>query len=115
MSQSPGGATQVDLVISGTQGLINVGGNVESAMIVRKVAPHYPPAAKAAGVQGVVHLSATIGTDGTVQQLDVLDGPAELIQAATDAVKQWVYKPTLLNSNPVQVQTTIDINFTLNK
>jgi len=63
----------------------------------------------------VVHLSATIGTDGTVQQLDVLDGPTDLIQAATDAVKHWVYKPSLLNGNPVQVQTTIDINFTLNK
>jgi len=115
VSQSPGGAARVDLAISSTPGLIRVGGNVQSAMIVRKFPPVYPAAAKAAGIQGVVHLSATIGTDGTVQQLDVLDGPTDLIQAATDAVKHWVYKPSLLNGNPVQVQTTIDINFTLNK
>ena len=56
-----------------------------------------------------------LGLDGTVQQLDVLSGPEELVQAATDAVKQWVYKPSLLNGNPVQVETTIDVNFTLNK
>jgi len=115
MSQSAGSAARLDLVISSTPGMINVGGNVQSAMIVTKVPPVYPAAAKAAGIQGVVHLSAILGTDGTVQELTVLDGPAELIQAATDAVKQWVYKPTLLNGNPVQVQTTITINFTLNK
>jgi protein TonB len=63
----------------------------------------------------VVHLSAIIGMDGTVQELTVLDGPAELTQSAMDAVKQWVYRPTLLNGNPVQVQTTIDINYTLNR
>jgi TonB family protein len=113
-TQSPGVATQVDLVIS-TPGMIKVGGNVQSAMIVTKVPPVYPAAAKAAGIQGMVHLSATPGLDGTVQELTVLDGPPELIQSAMDAVKQWVYKPTLLNGNPVQVQTTITINFTLNK
>ena len=114
MSQSPDGAVQVDLVISSGPGRIKVGGNVQNVMIVRKVPPVYPAAAKAAGIQGSVHLSATIGGDGTVQELTVLDGPPELTQAAMDAVKQWVYKPTLLNGNPVQVQTTIDINFTLN-
>jgi TonB family protein len=114
MTQSPGGATQLDLLIS-TPGLIKVGGNVQSALIVKKVPPVYPAAAKAAGIQGVVHLSAILGLDGTVQQLDVLGGPDELVQAATDAVKQWVYQPSLLNGNPVQVQTTIDVNFTLIK
>ena len=112
--QSSGGAAQLDLLISAGIQRIKVGGNVQSAMMVSKVPPVYPAAAKAAGIQGIVHLSATIGTDGTVQELTVLDGPAELTPAATDAVKQWVYKPTLLNGNPVQVQTTIDINFTLN-
>jgi TonB family protein len=115
VSQSPGGPAQLDLVISNTPSRINVGGNVQSAMIVTKVPPVYPAAAKAAGIQGAVHLSAILGMDGTVQELTVLDGPAELIQAATDAVKQWVYRPTLLNGNPVQVQTTITINFTLNR
>jgi TonB family protein len=115
LTQTPGGATQLDLVISRTPGIIKVSGNVQSAMIATKVPPVYSAAAKAAGIQGAVHLSAIVGTDGMVQQLDVLDGPAELIQAATDAVKQWVYKPTLLNGDPVQVQTTITINFTLIK
>jgi TonB family protein len=115
MTQSPGGAAQLDLEIAATSGRITVGGNVQVAMIVSKTPPIYPAAAKAAGIQGVVHLSAIIGTDGTVQELMALSGPPELTQAAMDAVKQWVYKPTLLNGSPVQVQTTIDINFTLNR
>jgi TonB family protein len=114
MSQSPSGTAQFDLVIDNSPSRIKVGGNVQTAMAVRKVPPIYPEAAKAAGVQGVVHLSVIIGTDGKVEQLSVVDGPPELTQAATDAVKQWVYKPTLLNGSPVQVQTTIDVNFTLN-
>jgi TonB family protein len=115
MIQTPGGAVTLDLVIATTSGRIKVGGNVQSVMIVNKTPPIYPAAAKAAGVQGSVHLSAIVGTDGTVQQLTVLSGPAELVQAAMDAVKQWVYRPTLLNGDPVQVETTIDVNFTLNK
>jgi len=116
MVQSPGGATQVSLAIdSPAVQRIKVGGNVQGAMIVTKVPPVYPAAAKAAGISGVVHLSATIGLDGTVQQVTVLSGPAELAQAATDAVKQWVYRPTMLNGSPAQVETTIDVNFTLNR
>jgi protein TonB len=64
---------------------------------------------------GIVQLSATIGTDGSVQSVSVLSGPPELVDAAVDAVKQWVYQPTMLNGNPVQVTTTIDINFTLSQ
>lgn len=115
MTQPPSGATQVDLEISAVPDRIRVGGNVQSSMIVNKVPPIYPAAAKAAGIQGAVQLSALIGTDGTVQELRVLSGPAELVQAAMDAVKQWVYKPTLLNGNPVQVETTITVNYTLNR
>ena len=114
MSQSPGGAALLDLTIT-SAGRIKVGGNVQMAMVVSNTPPVYPSAAKAAGIQGVVQLSTIIGTDGTVQELNVLSGPPELTQAATDAVKQWVYRPTLLNGNPVQVQTTVDVNFTLNK
>jgi len=113
--QSPDGGAQVDLVISNLPKRIRVGGNLQSAMIVRKVVPLYPPEAKAAGIQGIVSLAAIIGKDGTMQELKVLDGPPQLIQAAMDAVKQWVYQPTLLNGNPVQVETTIDVNFTLAK
>jgi len=55
------------------------------------------------------------GKDGRVSELHALSGPPLLIQAAIDAVRQWVYRPTLLNGNPVEVETTIDINFTLNQ
>jgi len=84
-------------------------------MIVSKEPPVYPELAKSAGVQGTVHLQALIAKDGTIQELHSLGGPALLIQAAMDAVKQWVYRPTLLNGEPVMVETTIDINFTLNQ
>jgi protein TonB len=94
---------------------IKVGGNVQSAMIIRKTPPVYPQLAKSARVSGVVHLAAVISKDGTIQELHSLGGPALLIQAAMDAVKTWVYKPTMLNGEPVQVETTIDVNFTLNQ
>jgi len=88
---------------------------VQSAMIVSKAPPVYPELAKSARVQGVVHLAVIIAKDGTVQEIHSLGGPAMLIQAAMDAVKQWVYKPTLLNGEPVNVETTVDVNFTLNQ
>jgi TonB family protein len=94
---------------------IRVGGNVQAAMLVQKPAPVYPPDAKAAGVQGKVQMQATIGPDGHVQELTVLEGDPTLAKAATDAVWQWVYKPTLLNGNPVSVVTNIDVNFTLSQ
>jgi len=94
---------------------IKVVGNVQSMMILRKVPPEYPQLAKSAMVQGVVHLAVIIGKDGAVEELHSLGGPALLIQAAMDAVKQWVYQPTLLNGQPVKVESTIDVNFTLNQ
>jgi protein TonB len=94
---------------------IKVGGNVQGAMIIKKTPPTYPQLAKSARVSGVVHLAAIISKDGTIQELHSLGGPALLIQAAMDAVKQWVYRPTMLNGEPVQVETTIDVNFTLNQ
>jgi TonB family protein len=94
---------------------IRVGGNVQAANILQKVTPKYPPEAKQARVQGTVRFTATIGPDGLVKNLDVVSGDPMLVGAAMDAVKQWVYKPTLLNGNPVEVITTIDINFTLNQ
>jgi protein TonB len=75
----------------------------------------YPDLAKSARVEGVVHLAVIIAPDGTIQEIHSLGGPALLITAAMDAVKQWVYRVTLLNGQPVQVETTVDINFTLNQ
>ena len=64
-------------------------------------------------ISQVEQLSATIGKDGRVKDLSVVKGHPLLVQAALDAVKNWVYKPTLLNGEPVEVSTTIDVNFTL--
>ena len=94
---------------------IRVGGNVQQANLLQKVTPAYPPDAKEARIQGVVHLAVIIGKDGTVQNVEVLSGHPLLVQAAMDAVKQWLYKPTLLNGSPVEVITQIDVNFTLSQ
>ena len=87
--------------------------NSVTTFLVRKVAPVYPPLARQTRVSGTVRLRATIGKDGAVQQLEVLSGHPLLVQSAMDAVKQWRYKPTLLNGAPVEVDTEIDVNFSL--
>jgi protein TonB len=92
---------------------LRVGGAVQAAQIVKRVIPIYPALAKQARIQGSVKLIGIIATDGTVQQLRVLSGHPMLVQAAVDAVRQWVYRPTLLNGEPVEVEAPIDVNFTL--
>ena len=82
---------------------------------VKKVTPPYPPLAKQARIQGAVRFTAIIGKDGTIQNLNLISGHPLLVAAAQEAVKQWVYKPTLLNSEPVEVITQIDVNFTLSQ
>jgi protein TonB len=94
---------------------IRVGGNVQSAMLLRQTKPVYPPLARQARIQGTVKLQAIISRDGTIQQLQVQSGHPLLVPNALEAVKQWVYKPTLLNGEPVEVVTVIDVNFTLNQ
>jgi len=94
---------------------IRVGGNVQQAKLVRQPKPNYPPLAKQARIQGVVHLQAIISKDGTIQKLEVIGGHPLLVPAALEAVKQWVYQPTLLNGEPVEVITQIDVNFTLSQ
>jgi len=92
---------------------IRVGGNVQQARVLRQVQPVYPPLARQARIQGTVMLHAIIAKDGTVQQLEVLSGHPLLVQAALDAVRQWRYQPTLLNGEPVEVDTTISVVFIL--
>src|SRR3989440_87537 len=92
---------------------IRVGGNVQAALAIRSPKPAYPQLAKQARIQGVVRLNATIGKDGTIQDLKAASGHPLLVPAALEAVKQWLYKPTLLNGEPVAVVTVIDVNFTL--
>jgi len=96
-------------------GPIRVGGNVQQANIVSKVTPVYPADAKRDRVQGMVRLEVTILKDGHVQSASLIEGPPELVQSAVDAVSQWVYKPTLLNGQPVEVITTVDVNYTLSQ
>ncbi|HZQ19011.1 MAG TPA: energy transducer TonB [Terriglobales bacterium] len=92
---------------------VRVSQGVMQSMIENKVAPPYPPDAKAARIQGAVVLKAIIGKDGTVQELSVISGHPLLAPAALEAVKQWKYRPTLLNGSPVEVDTQVTINFTL--
>lgn len=92
---------------------IRVGGNVQQASLIRKVDPSYPPLAKAAHVSGTVVLHAIIAKDGTIEHLEYQSGPAMLMNAAMDAVRQWRYKPTILNGETVEVDTQVTVVFTL--
>jgi protein TonB len=92
---------------------IRVGGSVQRANLIRQVRPVYPPLARQARIQGTVKLTAIIAKNGTIEKLEVMGGHPLLIPAALSAVKQWRYKPTLLNGQPVEVVTQVDVNFTL--
>jgi protein TonB len=90
-----------------------VGGDVQAAKIVTRVIPAYPIQARQARIAGTVKLIGVIAKDGTVQKLQVVSGHPYLVQAALAAVRQWVYRPTLLNGEPVEVIAPIDVIFTL--
>jgi len=92
---------------------VRVGGNVAAANLIQQVPPVYPPIAKTAHISGTVVLHAIISKDGTIDQLEYQSGPPLLMKAAMDAVKQWRYRPTMLNGEPVDVDTTISVIFTL--
>jgi protein TonB len=94
---------------------IRQGGAVTQASLINRVNPTYPPLARQTRISGTVRLHAIISKDGSVQQLEVLSGHPLLVQSALDAVRQWRYRPTLLNGEPVEVDTTIDVIFSLNQ
>ena len=96
---------------------VRVGGNVQAAKMISKVTPIYPADCKAQKIEGVVLLAAVIGTDGGVIRLEMLNQFVDprLRMAAMEAVKLWRYEPTLLNGNPVEVATQVEVNFTLAK
>jgi periplasmic protein TonB len=96
-------------------GPLRVGGNVQQAKIINRVQPMYPPLARQTRISGTVRLHAIIGKDGAITQLEVMSGHPLLQQSALDAVRQWRYQPTLLNGDPVEVDTTIDVIFSLNQ
>jgi len=135
--QAPGGGTGIDLengVPGGTgypsafrgQGTprvvhpvvkapVRVAGSVEAGLILQKTIPQYPPMGVAMRVEGTVVLAATISKGGTIENLHVTSGPALLQQAALDAVKTWRYRPYLLDGQPVEVETTVNVIFTLGR
>jgi len=92
---------------------IRVGGNVQQAKLLNQPKPVYPPLAKQARIQGTVRFNAIIGRDGAIANLVVVSGHPLLVPSALEAVRQWKYQPTLLNGEPVEVVTQIDVNFTL--
>lgn len=93
-------------------GPVRVSSGTMAGSIISRPDPVYPPIAKAAHVQGVVILHAIISKQGTIEQLQVVSGPPMLQTSATDAVRRWRYKPYLLNGEPTEVETTINVNFT---
>jgi protein TonB len=92
---------------------VTVGGQIQEALLVRKVSPVYPPLARQARISGTVRLQAIIGVDGAIRELRVLSGHPLLVRSALDAVQQWRYRPTELNNQPVEVLTQIEVNYTL--
>jgi TonB family protein len=94
---------------------IRVGGNVQAANLIHKTTPMYPVDAKADGVEGTVLMTAVIGKDGSILSLTQVNKLVDprLARTAIEAVKEWMYKPTLLNGEPVEVLTQIEVNFTL--
>jgi protein TonB len=91
----------------------HVSSGVMQGMLVYKVIPTYPAVAQVTRTSGTVVLQATISRTGTIENLRVVSGPALLRQAALDAVKQWRYRPYLLNGQPVEVETAVNVQFTL--
>jgi TonB family protein len=94
---------------------IRVGGEVQKAKLVQRTEPIYPPLAAQARISGVVRLNVIIGKDGSVENTTVASGHPILVPSAMEAVKQWVYQPTLLNGQPVEVATQIEVNFSLSQ
>ena len=98
-----------------SQTRIRQGGAVTAASLVNRVQPNYPPLARQTRISGTVRLHAIISKSGSVESLEVMSGHPLLVQAALDAVRQWRYRPTTLNGEPVEVDTTIDVIFSLNQ
>ncbi len=106
-------STPVAIPKAATPQRVRVSQGVSQGLLIHKVQPSYPALARQARIQGTVVLQALIGKDGAIQNLHVVSGHPMLTGAALDAVKQWRYKPYYLNGEPVEVETTINVNFTL--
>ncbi len=94
---------------------IRVGANVQMANLIEKVEPVYPPLAREARIQGTVRFTVVVGPDGHLKDIQLESGHPLLVPAAQEAVRQWAYRPTLLNGQPVEVLTQVDVPFTLDE
>jgi protein TonB len=92
---------------------VKIGGVVKPPEMVHRVEPVYPPLARQARISGVVELEGVIGVDGRMRELQVRNGHPPLVRAAMDAVAQWVFRPTLLNGEPVEVIEMVFVRFNL--
>jgi len=90
---------------------VHISQGVTKGLLIYRVEPTYPPLAQQARIQGVVVLTAIIGKDGNIQNLQVVSGHPMLAPAAIEAVKHWRYKPFLLNGQPVEIETTVTVTF----
>src|SRR5437899_1160493 len=106
-------STPVAVPKAATPQRVRVSQGVSQGLLIRKVQPAYPPLARQARIQGQVVLQAEISKDGSIENLRLISGHPMLAPAAIEAVKQWRYKPYLLNGEPVAVETTVQVNFTL--
>jgi protein TonB len=105
------GNGRMPVVRPAPRGAMLVSSSLVEGLLVRKTLPVYPPIARVTRTQGTVVLQATISTTGTIEHLHVVSGPVILQQAALDAVKRWAYKPYILNGKPVEVETTVQVEF----
>jgi TonB family protein len=118
LTMSPEGSQQsaADLVTDNDNPakVVAIGGRVAQSNLTERIQPTYPTAAKAAGTQGTVQIKATISKDGIPVDLQVVSSPSsDLSESALESVRQWRYRPTLLNGAPVEVTTTVIVNYTL--
>jgi protein TonB len=90
---------------------VRVSAGVTDGLLIHRVEPTYPPLAQQARIEGAVVLTALIDKGGNVQRLNVVSGHPLLVPAAIAAVKQWRYKPLLVNGQPIEVETTVTVNF----
>ena len=96
-----------------TPKIVNISAGVAIGMLIQKTPPIYPPIAKTARISGTVVLQAIISKSGTIEDLHVVSGPEMLRQAALDAVRKWRYRPYMLNGQPIAVETTVNLIFSL--
>jgi periplasmic protein TonB len=114
-ADNPFGGHHTETVVQqAPQPVRHISQGVMEGMLLNRVLPVYPSIARATRQEGTVQLQATISRAGTIENLHVVSGPPMLQQAAIDAVKQWRYRPYLLNGDPVEVETTINVEFKLN-